>query len=486
MLDRQRRLGNDKQRQGSAEGSVVNLRDSTPPVVLLVDDRRRDLDQAALIAHHLHGHGVECFLEPLEAYRAVLAAYRPGMIVFNHLNGSHLVSWSKRLAEIGVLVAVLPNEGIAHDEEAQRYLAGRYHSDAHVDYFFCWNEAHRRALAEEGFRGRTQIEVTGVPRFDFYFEPWSRTIRRSPGRVSSRPRMLVCTNFGLAELRNTPRDQVDKFFAAWAGRVPLYRDYWTLIESSWNARRRFFDYLDALIAADKFEITLRPHPREDIETYAAWLSACPAERRAHVRMDRDSNISGLILDCDLEVSCESCTTAVESWISGKPTVELVFDRVPALYHEERSRGNVHCDDPAKLPAVVEHELANPVPPELREVRRQYLKKWCSTPDGFACGRIAGIAAAAVKSKQPADWSKLALNDYRRALKLKAFHSFGAAYNLDLLLPIKRALSPGRYAGREMVYEKSIKPRDVAEARRRLSSMLPDSRDDARKLTAAPV
>jgi surface carbohydrate biosynthesis protein len=448
----------------------MNRGESSSRVVLLVDDRRRDLDQAALIGHHLRSLGMECFLEPLEAYRAVLAAYRPGMIIFNHMNGGHLVDWSKRLAEIGVLVAVLPNEGIAHDEASQRYLAGRYHNDAHVDYFFCWNESHRQALADEGFLDRTQIEVTGVPRFDFYFEPWSSAVRLPRKRNSSRPKILVCTNFGFAGLKNDPRDLVDKFFAAWATRVPVYRDYWPLVEASWRARTRLLDYVNALVAADKFEVTLRPHPREDVEFYSAWLEGLPAAMRTHVRIDRDSNISGLILDCDLEVSCESCTTAVESWIAGKPTVELVFDRLPALYQEERSRGNVHCDDPAKLPAIVERELANPAQEELREIRRQYLQKWCATPDGNACGRIAEIAAAAVKLRQPS-WSKLTANDYRRALKLQTFRSFGAAYNLDLLLPIKRTLFPRRYAGKQFVYEKSIKPRDVAEARRRLSGTL---------------
>src|SRR5258706_9352795 len=88
-----------------------------PRAVLLVDSKTRDLPVAALIAHHLNALGVDCFLEPLEAYRAVLGAYRPQLILFNHLTASHLVDYSKRLAQMGVLTAVLPNEGILYDSE---------------------------------------------------------------------------------------------------------------------------------------------------------------------------------------------------------------------------------------------------------------------------------------------------------------------------------------------------------------------------------
>lgn len=86
------------------------------PVVFLVDDKRRDLDIAMLIAWQLKQQGVDCYLEPLEAFRAVLAEYRPGMIVFNHMQGSHMTAWSRRLADIGVLTAVHLNEGILYNE----------------------------------------------------------------------------------------------------------------------------------------------------------------------------------------------------------------------------------------------------------------------------------------------------------------------------------------------------------------------------------
>jgi surface carbohydrate biosynthesis protein len=443
---------------------------ATEPVVLLVDDKTRDLNGAALIAMHLERRGVKCHLEPLEAFRGVLAAYRPGMVVFNHLTATHLVAWSKRIAEMGVLTAVLPNEGIAYDPHDLQYIAGRHHREAHIDFIFSWNEPHRQATLAERPGGRTRVEVVGVPRFDFYFDPWSRALDQPTGTNSTRPRLLVCTNFIGARFWELPRTEGDKFFAPWVGHVPLYDNYWRSVEAHFNGRRRFLDYLDTLVAADKFDIMLRPHPREDLRFYARWFAEVPAALRGHIRIDRDGDISGLIAACDLEISCETCTTALESWIAGKPTIELLFERDPLWYREEQAVGNIPCGDPASLPKLVEQQLRNPGQPEKREIRRRLLEKWCAAPDGGSSASVAHIIAGALDGKRPADWSKLTLNDYRRAAKLKALGKVGLAYHFDPLMPMKRLLFGRRYAIKDYAYRKSIKPRDVLEARRRLQRL----------------
>ncbi|MEX2129069.1 MAG: surface carbohydrate biosynthesis protein [Xanthobacteraceae bacterium] len=448
----------------------------SPPVVMLVDNRRRDLDVAVLIANRLRSLGVECILEPLEAYGAVLAAYRPGMVVINHLFASHLAAWSRRLQEMGVLTAVLSNEGIIRNAEARRFQSGRYHRDGHVDYFFCWNELHRDALLQEGIYRGAQVEVVGVPRFDLYFEPWSRLLHPPKCDRRARPRILICTNVGLAKFREIPRELGDRHFAQWANHIPNYGDYWKRVETQWKARQRFVEHSAVLAATGRYDIVLRPHPSEDVEFYQEWLSSLPPAQRDRVRIDSNGNISSLIMDCDLEIADESCTTAVESWIAGKPTIGLVFDRNSPLYFEERSRCHIHCDDPEKLPALVEQQLANPSQSELQEVRRQHLAKWCASPDGKSCQRVAEIAANAVLSKRPSDWSKLTANDYRRAAKLRAYRKLGLAYHYDPLLTLKRALFGNRYAIKHYSYEKSIKPRDVVAARERLGRALESDAD----------
>jgi surface carbohydrate biosynthesis protein len=440
-------------------------------VVVLVDDKRRDLPVASLLAHHLDGLGVDCVLEPLEAYRAVLAAYRPAMILFNHLNASHLVAYSKRLAAMGVLTAVLPNEGILYDPDTLKYLAMRHHSGAHFDYFFCWNEPHRKALLEARLGEGVRVELVGVPRFDFYFEPWSRTVPAPPRRAHRRPRVLLCTNFVLGRFRTLPKARADKFFASWQAHIPLYREYWKSVEASYNASRRVLDYADALVAADRFELVLRSHPREEPEHYAAWLAALPPQQRKWVRHDSTSEITAQILDCDIEISCETCTTALESWIAGKPTIELEFEHDPLMFHREHAAANTLCARPEDLPALVDRVLREGAGAGVLAARQRHLQKWCASPDGRSTERLAGLIASAVHAAAPVDWSGLNLGDKRRAHKLNLLRNLGLAYHFDPLMKVKMSLNPGRYSLKDYAYRKSIKPRDVVEARRHLRKAL---------------
>ena len=440
-------------------------------VVLLVDSKTRDLPVATLIAHHLRMQGITAWLEPLEAYQGVLAAHRPELILFNHLTANHLARYSQRLAELGVLTAVLPNEGIMYDPDDLRFNAGKFHPSAHIDCFFCWNTPHADALREAGFDRRTRIEVVGVPRFDFYFEPWSRLFRRPAARARSRPQILFCTNFVTAKFWEPPREQGDKFFAAWQDRIPLYRNYWAAIEAHFKGRARSLDFLRAILADGRYDVVLRPHPREEIGFYEEFLARLPAPQRERVTLQAASSITELILDCDLELSIETCTTAMESWIAGKPTLEIVLERHPLWHIRDQAVCGLACDRPEKLVPLIEQSLAAPPQPELAARRRGHLAKWCAAPDGTSSERLARVIAEAVRQKRPTDWSRLTATDHRRATKLRALRRLGHAYHYDPFMPLKRALFASRYAIKDHAYRKSIKPGDVTAAQAELNACL---------------
>ncbi len=441
------------------------------PVVVLVDHKIRDLEGATLLAHHLRGFGLECQLEPLEAFRAVLAAHKPSFILFNHLYGSQLVRWAKRLGEIGVQVGVLLNEGLIYDEDELRYIAGRHYKDTHADHFFCWNGAHKKAIEDEGAYKSAELHIVGIPRFDFYVPPWSSLNVDMLGPRTARPRVLVCTNFSTAKFWELPKAVADQFFAPWIDRIPIYRNYWRSVEAHWKARERILDYLNALIASEKYDIILRPHPRESEQFYEQWLSSLPPRARSFVRIERTAMISSLITTSDIEISCETCTTAVESWIARRPTVELIFERDPAWFHEVIARANITCDNPEAIVATVDRALNMPLSPEMAKAREAHLTKWCSSVDGKATYRVAKIISESVKTARSPDFSKLSIDDYRRAVKLHAYKKFGQAYHFDAMLPLKRMLLRKRYLLKQAVYDKSIKPKDVAAARRKIERPL---------------
>ncbi|GAB4364362.1 MAG: hypothetical protein Kow00128_05940 [Deltaproteobacteria bacterium] len=441
-------------------------------VVLLVDNKRRDLFTSALIAHQLEKNGVTCFLEPLSAYQGVLSAYDPDMIVFNHLTASHLVRYSKRLAELGVLTAVLPNEGINYNRQVLLFNAGRHHTGAHIDCFFCWNEVHRDALVECGFGDGVRVEVIGVPRFDFYFEPWSRIFFTPQKDADDRPKVLLCTNFVFSKFQDLPPREADRFFAPWKDRIPAYEQYREIISVNHRYRTRFFDFATALVSSGRYRVTLRPHPAEDVSVYRRWLDRLPPDARRNCRMDVDSNITSLILGCDIEISCETCTTALESWIAGKPTVELVFERYPVFFHADHAASNVLCERPEDLVDLVERQLGAPAQEPFTMERKRHLARWCNSPDGTSARKMVEVILSAISGRGERKSRRYGANDWRRGMKLRVLRNMGLPYHFDPLLPVKERLVGGKYKIKRYGWEKAIRPSDVAEAKSLLQSVDP--------------
>ena len=432
-------------------------------IVILVDNKRRDLRGAALIAHHLQRMGANVFLEPLEAYRAVLPAYRPDLIVFNHLLASHLANYSGRLREIGVKVAVLPNESLLYNPDVMRFNSRRYNDNVHLDVYCCWNEIQRQCVLQNGYDPKTtRVEVVGNPKFDFYFPPWNRPYKEPAGN-HARPRILLCTNFCLANYKETPREVADKLFDIWRKHIPAYRDYWGAIEANHRSRARLLEFLMAILKANRYEVILRPHPGEHFPFYENWIRQLEPELKTHLHFVPDGPIYPLILNCDLEISCETCTTALESWLCGKPTMELVFERHPMFYHKEVVGLNVECETPESLVSDIERQLANPSQPEFRAAREQHIKKWCASPRGDSSERIARLFLEIAQQANPQFDGKLDWSDRRRGLKLRVLKKFGLPCFWDPILPLKAAFLPRKYQEKKRVQNKNIRPADVRMA-----------------------
>ncbi len=434
-------------------------------VVILVDNKKRDLPGCALIAHHLEERfRINCELQPLEAWRSCLEAFRPGYVLFNHLTASHLAGFSNRLAEMGVLVGVLPNEGILYSKEVLAFNAGKYHHNAHIDHYFCWNGTHGEALKAQlkGFKG--EICVAGVPRFDYYFEPWKKVFETPARAAGERPRILVCTNFVFAKFKEMPAHRVDKFFSPFKDRIPSYRDYRELVEVNARCRDRVFGYLNAMLDGTDCLIDLKPHPGEFQKPYMEWFKNLSTERKARVSLRLDETIFEVMPQCDLEISCETCTTALEAWILGKPTIELVFEKHPVYFHEETAQCNRLCDSPEKLPGLIERALNDPEQADQREARAKHLARWCASPSGRSSLKVAETIAKALEVRAEPRWDLINATDRRRAVKLKLKNSVGLPYGSN---PWKLLLSalPGR--AKNPLEAKFIRPSDVRLWREKL-------------------
>ncbi len=447
-------------------------------VVIFVDSKSRDLMGDALIAHHLQKRGYRCVLESLEAWRSCLGAWNPDFILFNHLGAPHLADFSQRLKAEGVLCGILLNEGIFHVPGDLEYSSRKQFDHAHCDLMLCWNQIHHDTLVENNFcESPDQVIPIGVPRFDYYCAPWKELYENKGHFRTERKKILVNANFPMAHFKEGPREEMDRFFSQWTHISETFANYEKIVDDNHWAQRHFLNYLDALINEDRYEIIVRQHPREDPNFYRKWYEGLTEKQREYVRLAPEANITELILACDLELSCENCTTILEAWIAGKPTVGLTFKKNPFFYLPANGALLPECDDPNKIVEAVEEALANPEQHTFAEGRRAYMTKWIFKNDGRSAQRAAESIIASIESRAKPKALKLSFSDRRRGLKLRYHAAIDEPYasRLKHLIKYKISGERGKHTSRYRDYLKAVRPSEANDAMEMVASVDPETR-----------
>ena len=203
------------------------------------------------------------------------------------------------------------------------------------------------------------------------------------------------------------------------------------------------NFLRNIAEAGRFSLIVRPHPNELDVFYRSWFESLPEEARSNVNIARDDSIYSLIQECDLEISCETCTTAVESWLCRKPTIELIFEKHPMFYHDAIRGLNCECDRAEDIVGKVYEQLADPHQTTYAKKRARHLEYWCASPDGNAAATVAQALARLANDAKP-DFSSLSFGEKRRGFKLRCLAGLGKPCNYNPFLSLKAALFPQRY------------------------------------------
>ena len=181
-------------------------------IVFLIDHKGRDLMGAALIAHHLGKLGYEVHLEPLQAFKSVITAWKPCMVIVNQLVHSNMTAYSANLKNWGILVGCLLNEGLALTEDKRKYLSQAQFDDIHCDLFLTWNTLHRDELIKYKLVTPPENAITiGCPRFDFYTPPWNQLFLKN--KQSKRINVLINTTFAVAHFYHRTEEEQKTLYA---------------------------------------------------------------------------------------------------------------------------------------------------------------------------------------------------------------------------------------------------------------------------------
>lgn len=361
--------------------------------LLLVDLKYRDLPGLAL---------VKVLLECKGPYDVVLAPHAAGYSdQLALVNGNfHLVAFPQYLQQEqvtrahflkrhGIGVAVIPTEGTSLLNEVRLQIAGRFVDSSPVDLFFIWNgsiadlvQAHRTIPWE-------RCIVGGVPRFDFY-HPRFRSLRLSRDRfcekyaLNPEHRIVTwATNFGWVKLRGERLSTIQRIERRYR-EEGLHGTFWSrdlqgVVEREIESRELLTDQL--LHFARKFpevNVIIKVHPGERPEWYERRVASAGLK---NVRVISQEYMFNVLEATDVHLH-RSCTTAIEAWLLGKPTIDLQF--APREYHfsEELALGGDVAFSREDCMAKIAHYVAGGALPSEQATHRPRIIEWfCGQVDG---------------------------------------------------------------------------------------------------------
>jgi len=361
-------------------------------ILIAVDHKWRDLAgyvYAGLLLERL-GHRVHYVRNNLEKH--YITSIKPNLVLMNHLNPAKKQEFAKYLQRQNIRVAIMPTEGIPTLEGMRRSFVGGKDCDmSGVDLHFVWNQPMADILGENQTLADHKIAVVGVPRFDFYKKPVSSILLTKSAflkkyELDTRyPLVTFATNFTQASfhtanqdfyLRNAIKYGRDKAFEE------LFGNLNEVPKRDFMSREIFLEAFVTLVRNfPEVNFVLKLHPSEDHQFYKDLINKNLSSSASRVKIIVHEYIWDVLNATDIQLN-RSCTTAIESWLLGKPTIEMQLNPDEYYFSPEHASGSdiVHSSD--ELVEKVSHYLSGaPVAQNLQQARDQFIQKWCHSPDG---------------------------------------------------------------------------------------------------------
>jgi hypothetical protein len=246
-------------------------------------------------------------------------------------------------------------------------------------------------LRENQTLSADKIVVAGVPRFDFYRKPLKSILLTKAAflnkyQLDSRyPLVTFATNFTQASfhtsnqdfyLKNAKKYGRDKVFKE------VYGDLGDVPKRDYLSRELFLDAFVTLVRNfPEVNFALKLHPTEDHQFYKDLIRKNLSSSASRVKIIAHEYIWDVLNATDIELN-RSCTTAIESWLLCKPTIEMQLNPDEYYFSPEFASGSDMVRSADELIEKVSYYLAGAsIPQNLQKARDQFLQKWCHSPDG---------------------------------------------------------------------------------------------------------
>ena len=379
-------------------------------VHFICDQKWRDLPTIVALKLLLEARGVRVTVASSKDTPALLPFVRPHAVVFNHMYGAKHKEMAGRLRETGVGIVVLPTEGKG-EPAVDRLIWGDFNDYSCIDLFLCWNERSARNLVSLGRLPPDAVRLAGCTRYDFYRKPWFGIVAGRDdfcmrhGLDPRAPIVTWTTKFGYARICGNPA--AEKTFVAQMTDLNV-RQCYEEIGFDWhrlpqvhhdNRVEQAKGFFELARLRPDIQFVVKPHPTEERAFYEAHI----AERGLrNVRIVYGEYIWD-VLDATDVLLQQRCSTALEAWLLGKPTIEMKLHDERELGWPEYEAGSHKVESVDQMAAHVDRFLGAPesVEAPMAAARSEAIREFAWKVDGQRSEAAADAIVAFLASRTSA-------------------------------------------------------------------------------------
>ena len=429
------------------------------PVLLIADHKWRDLASLALLKVLLEDeHGIPARIVNYTFWDAAMLAFRPAVVCPTTQTGPRELAISRAAKRMGAGTIVIPTEGIPSAWKVMPIL-GCAHTDlSNVDRWFTWNDVVRDYMIEHSTLDASQVMTTGVNRFDFYVEPLNRLLmpreelERRYSLAPGRPIVTWATNFAHAGYALKDGDFIQHDWTVRGlTKIPGYADARAYAEADLRSMRDAQQImLEVFLRFPDVNFLIKTHPAERLDMYVEYMQRCRDAGAANAALVSREYIGDLLHASAVQIH-RYCTTGLEAWIAGVPTLNFQLKD----WHTSASEGGAlgdaaHVDHLVSSAddvsaALTRYLAGHRIDPSVAAARAVVLRKWLHRLDGLSTARQANAIADYVAGAAPVPRRRpLAVG--RGAAKRLGQMALNAALGRAFDLPLRR---PDHHGGIEI-------------------------------------
>ena len=306
-----------------------------------VEHESRELDSKLLLATLAAARGHHVIVSDLEGIekgmrRGVLA---PGIFHTKSLTPSKMkIAMHQAMIDKGSIVTSIDEEGGLIEHGYERSARVRY-SEQTIEQssaIFGWGSEDVEALKKFYPNHSQKIHKTGSPRADLWKSHFS-DYWGTPSGVPEKPYLLVVSNMSYANYEMPFHKIVEsnRKGGHFQRDPKLFIQNFEVAAEDYRKTAAFIDAIHYLTKDHNgYDIVFRPHPNENIESWKVYLDGIP-----NVHVIREGSITPWVNNA-FAVMHNSCTTALETTISGKPLVSYIPFHQSHGYELPNSLGSI--------------------------------------------------------------------------------------------------------------------------------------------------